>query len=175
MKNRITIFVGMLCWMLAVPSYAHDDGLTCHTHPSNGHQKWIPLLSMSTATHQPMMQSVIHRFDNLIAERPGEHDPADVRRLRGILTEIDQSVFIILQVLERSQRSDGDGRGLLGLARHAYQVFALDRVIPFRNLRAAAGRELPLVLEMATLRRHLLEQGVPDDLVIVLENTAQSC
>lgn len=162
---------------LASMATAHDDGLTCHTHPSSGHSRWITILSVSQPIHKPLMDAAIHSFDNEILKRPGEFSPEDVSRLRSALTELSQSVFIVLQIIQRSDHSPdrAESGGLLALARHAHDRFGLEPILTFRTLRRVANNKETLTLSYESVERHLSEKGIPSDLIVLFQDAAASC
>ena len=185
MKNRSASACGFIIFTIALlPAAAlgHDDGLTCHTHPSPPprHQNWIMLDSVhfGGGLFGLRMSEVIHRFDNLIAEKPQQYVSGEVRSLRQAVTELQEAVSMVSLLIRRADRHDGRAHNklLLGLAHDLYMALKLDSLLSFSALRDTARYGRPVRIEFPIFLRYLSRNpAVSDDLIITMNQAAQSC
>jgi len=153
---------------------AHDDGLTCHTHPApTPHSEWIDVLSFGDAD----IDRIVHRFDNSIGEQPQLYAPQDVRKVRRAFSEIREAVGIVAGLVARADRNGReDTRKIESLARELHTALNLNQFVAYEALISSVRTTKIVVLDQQNIKSYLtLELGVSDSLIVLLDQAAQSC
>ena len=191
MQSSKTAFGATLCVLglfICSTSSAHDDGLTCHTHQrswatidfvevSGAYGGDLLLRDKATLSHDAAFGPVIHRFDNLVAERHKDLDPNDVKQFRAAMTRFRNGAFLVSQILVRRELStdEADKEALLRLGWQAYNVLIPADLSSFGNFRVSIENREAVTIELTALSKHLLTEGIPDSLVLLFETAAQGC
>ncbi|MES9832916.1 MAG: hypothetical protein ABW139_11820 [Candidatus Thiodiazotropha sp. DIVDIV] len=171
---------------------AHDDGLTCHEHPCTenypGGACWDGYFrdenGDDTIDYQTSGQSLIalgaliHRFDHLVALSVSAYDPTVVRQLRAAFTELRQNIFIVLSLLNRSESAvdSKESEGLHQAALIVYNTTELSLLAEFRDIYSAIREDHHFILELKDVTLYLSRRyGLPDKILVALEDAAASC
>lgn len=159
---------------------AHDDGLTCHEHPTPIYfpMNFEEIKVVYTETESGIdLDRLIHRFDNSINQQPQAYVTEDVHKLRRAFSEIREAIGLVAGLVARAGRSGPkDTRQIQSLSFDLYSALRLDKLISYDAIVNGIRTKQPIVLDAQNLMSYLIrERDVPDNIIIILDQAAQAC
>jgi len=175
------VFASILI-LAAAPASAHDDGLTCHQHPTSS--VWLTGYSIDLLTAWEAVEFglAVHAFENQAAHalegrRPGFDRAQYLAARRGLaeLVEMAQAVDLLVARAVRAPRPDEQTQRL-ELARTVFDSLPIRAYLSFDAFlpkqRRGGAIQLPLDRVIEFLQ---VDFGMPGSLAAILRGAAASC
>ena len=173
-RTNTLLLAGVLSALaLAVPAQAHDDGLTCHSHPTAVNDRlWIFSGALDNVA------DIEHSFENRLAADSSAFSAADVSAVRRGISELKEMVDIVYLLTARAERMQDPlaAADAQELARSVFEELPLAGHADFDAFLAENRVAGGVVLSIETLGAFLeAEYQVTPALVHVVERAAGDC
>jgi|GEM_PF-7094600 len=184
LRNRATLLSLSASLLLSViPALAHDDGLTCHSHPSD----MPPTVELSfnfteiegpQGTGKTLAASLLgHALDNRVAADPDRYAHRDVVAVHAAIGEFEEMAGAVRRLVTRAERmaDNAEFDHALRIAADTLERLPLGKFLHVDDFRAEQRYFHSVVVPFETLLEYLRDEGTPDELLSAVENSAAGC
>lgn len=162
---------------------AHDDGVTCHAHPTYstwpvGYSDNLLTASEATVSFPLAVHALENHVDQALEQKRPGFDRSQFLAARKGLTELQEMLQIVGLLVARAERAGtvDEQTSALTVARNTFNELPIRSYFPF-DIFLAANRVggsvvLPIDRVVAFLQS---EHGMPDSLAVLFQDAANSC
>jgi len=186
MKTRFTYIIFIIIAITLVLPFrqgmAHDDGLTCHEHPTEPGLPGVTIYSDLNRNTFIGIEVLQHKFENLAAnaleERSAKFKQQHVSTVIRGISEFTEMVEIVSRLVIRAERINdkAEKENAIKVSENLFDNLPINSFMKFDSLLKENRHSISVLVSIDTLIDFLMfKYEVPDSLLIIVRNASQSC